>query len=624
MLRPVRPAELVQRLPNPSGLSDHAEDGHRTCLLRAEPGDLVEGVLELLAGLRQPAFEVDAARTKSIGRIVAVGHTRSLPSRPLERSGERTRERFEGFGAIFGTMAHFVPSRSSSEVDCLVVGGGHNGLAAAATLARGGLSVTVLEASTVLGGAARTEYPFPKAPKVGQSTGAYLLGLMPPELLAELDLDLPLLRRDPHYSLPPLDGRALLFGSDRRAVERQLRERFSDADWQADQRLAAELAAFREDVGPTWLEEPCSIEETAERAVRPELREAFVSLCRGSVGAYLERFGFESDLLKAMYAVTDGFTGCHGGWDTPGTGMNFLIHSMCRLPAADGTWMIVRGGMGTVTAALAEAAIRAGAELRVGAEVAEIEVRGGASGGVTLASGEALRAKVIVLACDPFRGATLVKDALPADFQARLDAMRLDGTTLKVNMCLRDLPTFRALPERVGQHQATIHLLPEEDRVLEVLRDGFDAVEAGRLPEFPSIEWYIHSTIDPSLADERGRHSSALFVQWVPYAVEGSSWDAEESRYTEHLLSICDRFAPGTSDLVDDTFVLTPPKVEDYFGIHRGHIHHVDNRFGFADRVPYRWPIEGLYAGSAGCHPGGSVIGAAGRNAAMCVLRDLS
>ena len=395
--------------------------------------------------------------------------------------------------------------------DVVVIGGGHNGLAAAAVCARAGLTVSVFEERPVVGGAARTERPFPKAPNVGQSTGAYLLGLMPPELLRELDIELPVLRRDPHYFLPALDGRYLLFGSDRRATEAQMRERFSEADWRADERLHEELQALREDVGPTWLEEPLTVEETAERYVRPALREAFVNLCRGSVGDYLSRFGFESDLLPAMYAVTDGFTGCDGGWDTPGTGMNFLIHNMCRLPESDGTWMIVRGGMGTVSETLRGAAERAGAAVHAGVAVQQVEHQGGVVSGVALSDGTTCRARAVIVASDPFRGASLIgRDALGADFAGRLEAWEHDGTTLKLNLCLRDLPTFTCLPEPIGQHRATMHLLPEERDVLATLRTAYGDVQAGRLADFPSIEWYIHSTVDPSLSDEQGRHSAAL------------------------------------------------------------------------------------------------------------------
>ncbi|MEO1271122.1 MAG: FAD-dependent oxidoreductase, partial [Myxococcota bacterium] len=143
-------------------------------------------------------------------------------------------------------------------------------------------------------------------------------------------------------------------------------------------------------------------------------------------------------------------------------------------------------------------------------------------------------------------------------------------------------------------------------------------------PPLLGVEWYIHTTVDPSLQDPEGHHNAALFVQWVPHTLAESTWEQEEERYIAHLLSICDRFAPGTSDLVVDIFPLNPQGIERHFGIHRGHIHHINNTFGFADRHPYAVPgMQGVYSASAGCHPAGSVIGAAGHNAAMRVLADL-
>ena len=407
-------------------------------------------------------------------------------------------------------------------------------------------------------------------------------------------------------------------------MKRQFIDFFSVEDWRANQAMTDELAQLRDDVGRTWMEEPLSIEQTAERFVRPALREIFVDLCRKPVGQYLDRFGFRSDLLKAMYAMTDGFSGLTGDWDTPGTGMNFLVHNMCRLPGADGTWMIVKGGMGTVTRTLAETARAAGARIETQRGVRQITVEGSSATGVRLEDGAEITARAVVVNADPFRMRELVgRERLPPEYNARLDGYRRDGTTFKVNLALRDLPRFSCLPEDRGQFGSTMHLLPDEPHVMNAMRAAFADVKAGRLPEFPTIEWYVHTTVDPSLRDAEGRHNSALFVQWVPYTLRGTTWEAEEERYVRHLLALCDRFAPGTSDLVVDTFPLTPPRIEQHFGITRGHIHHVDNSFGFADRLPYRTPVQGLFSASAGCHPAGSVIGAAGHNAAAVVLREL-
>ncbi|HEX4448030.1 MAG TPA: NAD(P)/FAD-dependent oxidoreductase [Polyangiaceae bacterium] len=511
--------------------------------------------------------------------------------------------------------------------DVLVLGAGHNGLVAAVLLARAGLSVTVFEEKATVGGACKTERPFPRAPNLQASTGAYLLGLMPPELVAKLGVDIPTVRRDPHYFLPTTDGRSLLFGSDREAMRRGFTRFFSGRDWRANEALQAEIGQLRDDVAPTWLEEPLSIEDTAEKYVRPALRRVFVDLCRKPIADYLARFDFQSDLLRAMYAVTDGFSGSTGTWTTPGTGMNFLVHNMCRLPGSDGTFMLVRGGMGTVTGRLAEAARSAGAMLETGRRVDHVLVERSEVRGVVLDDGREVFARTVVCNADPFRMRELVgRSVFPAAYNQRLDAYRRDGTTMKINLALRGLPRFSCLPADVDPtpvYGPTIHLLPDERDVLASLERSFADVQAGRLPDFPTIEWYIHTTLDPDMKDEQGHHNSALFVQWVPYALSGGkTWDGEQDRYVQHLLSICDRFAPGTSDLVVDAMALPPPAIERHFGITRGHIHHVDNQFGFADRLPYATPLEGLYSCSAGTHPAGSVIGCAGHNAAMRVLRD--
>ncbi len=451
---------------------------------------------------------------------------------------------------------------------------------------------------------------------------------MPPEIMQAVGVDIPLKRRDPHYFLPTTGTRYVLFGSDKDATKRQLTEFFSEADYRAHVALNEEIEKIRDDIAPTWLEEPLSIEATAEKYVRKELREIFVKLCRGSISDYLDRFDFKSDLLKAMYAVTDAFSGLAGGFDTPGTGMNFLVHNMCRLPGSDGTWMIVEGGMGTISERLATKARSLGVEIRCGVAVAKVERTANIVSGVALTNGETISTKAVVINADPFKARDMAgKDALAPGLSDRLDSMRRDGSTFKVNLALSGLPEFTCLADDGRPHGSpygpTIHLMPDEDVVIAQLRTAHKDAMEGRLPDFPSIEWYFHTPIDPSLKDDAGHHNSALFVEWVPRVLsDGSSWEDREAMYANQLLSICDRFAPGTSDLVVDMFPLSPAGIEKHFGITHGHIHHIDNGFGFADRVPHRLGAAGLYSASAGTHPAGSVIGAAGYIAGRAVLAD--
>jgi phytoene dehydrogenase-like protein len=279
--------------------------------------------------------------------------------------------------------------------------------------------------------------------------------------------------------------------------------------------------------------------------------------------------------------------------------------------------------MGVVTERIAAVARAHGADIEIRAPVERILVAGGNVEGVLLSGGREVRARVVVVGADPFRMRDLVgRAALGEDYNARLDGYVRPGMTLKVNLALSALPRFTCLPEPVGQHRTTMHLLPQENVLEEVVR-AFREARDGRLPEQPTIEWYIHTAVDPTLQDAAGRHSSALFVQWVPNEIAGSTWEREEDGYVDHLLTVCDRFAPGTSALVVDRFVLHPKRIEQYFGMSYGHIHHIDNSFGFDERLPVTTPIAGLFSASAGCHPAGSVIGAAGYIAARRVLREL-
>lgn len=505
----------------------------------------------------------------------------------------------------------------------LIVGAGHNGLIAATILARAGLDVRVLEEKSQIGGATKTEYPFKNAPNLGTSTASYLLGVMPPEIISKLSANISLIRRDPHYFLPTLDGRYLLLGSDKNAMREQFLRFFSEDDFIANESLCEEIGQIRDDLAPSWLLEPMSVSETAEKFIRPKLRQVFINLVSEPVENYLQRFNFKSELLMAMYAVTDGFSGLSGSFGTPATGMNFLVHNMCRLPGSDGTFMIAKGGMGAVAKEFARLATLAGTEITTNARVEKILVENNQAKGVLLNNGQAILADVVLVNADPFKLRTLCgENNFPSTFNQKLDGMKRLGTTMKVNLALDRLPTFNCLKENRGQHNGTIHLLRQGENIIENIKKGFKKVQEGGLDDFPTIEWYIHTQADPSLQDKEKRHNSAFFVQWVPYEIKNSSWQEEEERYVKHLFSIADSFAPGFSKSVVEYSVLTPQKIEKEVGISFGHIHHIDNTFGFDERMPYATPISGLYSCSAGCHPAGSVIGAAGHNAANKIIKD--
>jgi phytoene dehydrogenase-like protein len=479
--------------------------------------------------------------------------------------------------------------------DVVVVGAGHNGLVAAARLARAGLTVDVYEATDVVGGACRTEHPFAAAPEIAASTGAYLLGLMPPELMAGLGLDLPLRRRDPHYLLPARPGRAaLLLGSDAAANEAALTDVFTAADAAADRRLGALLADLREDLAPSWLAEAMSVEETAEAYVRPALRETYVDLVRGSAIDVLRRAGFVSDELIAMYAATDGMPGSALAPDEPGTGHNLLVHSMCRLPGSGGTWMAVDGGMGTVTRSLAQTAAAAGAQLHLASPVATIDRTT-----VGLADGTAVAARAVVAAVDPYR----LRALAGIEPDPRWAAM--PGMTMKLNLALTG-PLDWGVP--LPGAGTTIHLLPDplHGSWTAALRRSYEEARAGVMPGQPAIEVYSASGL-----------ATGVFVQGVPH-------DLDVATAAEQVLDRVATVAPDLRGSLRECLALGPAEIEARFGITGGHIFHVDNSLATVDRAPLRPGPDGLYAGAAGCHPAGSVIGAAGWIAAGAVLADLA
>lgn len=505
--------------------------------------------------------------------------------------------------------------------DVVLVGAGINGLVCALVLARGGLTVQVIEDKPAVGGGCRTEHPFPRAPRLSASTGAHRVGLVPRDLARLVGVELPVARRDPSAFVPTREpGQFLLAGAGpdgaRAAVEAR-----SSADGRAIAAMHAELAELADDLAAAWLAPPLSVEDTAARYVRPSRREAMVALCRGSVAAYLDRFGIADELTRAWIAA-DALGGVFGGPSSNGTGAALLVRFAARSAAAAGD-AVAHGGVGALVRALSEAAQRAGVSVLTGRAVTQILVEGNTTAGVALAGGEVVRASTVVCNADPSRLRAMVgADLLPAEYSRKIDGFARGGSVTKVNLAMARLPVFRCLPEDRGQHAATMHLLAAE-RPEAALEAAFAAASSGRLPDAPPIECVIPTAADPSLRDPEGRHHVSLLVPWAPYALIGTTWAAEEDGWVRRIIGALDELAPGAASDVVDAFALHPKKLETHFGVTRGHIHHVDDAFVFADRMAYATPIGGLYACGAGCAPAGGVFGAAGYNAAKRVLEDL-
>jgi len=510
--------------------------------------------------------------------------------------------------------------------DVIVAGLGHNGLTALALLAQRGFKVIGLEADRVVGGACKTTESFAKAPGQRVSRYAYLYGLTPPEMEAALGIAVPKLRRDPWYFVPGLDGKYLLSGSDQSRMRALFDSFYTEKDWKAHCALQDLLKQIRSHVYPAWMETPLSVEDTADHYLPGPLRQQFINLCRGSVGDFLNQFDWATESLPVMYATTDGFTSAYGTWNSPGTGANFLAHNMCRLND-DGTWMIVRGGMGTLTRLISQKAIDDGATIRTNAKVQSILHEGGVAKGVILEDGTTLRASIVICGCDPYRIRDMVgESSVPTDFNARLaEFSKYPGSSMKINVALRKHPTFSCLSEDQGQFVTTTHILPAVPNLVETVIRSFEQAHAGRLPDWPLVELMFHSKLDPSIRGTGGYETAGIFCQWVPNKFhDGSTWADNEANAVNRVFDICEMYAPGFRDLVVDYDALTPDSIEKNVGITNGHICMVDHRFFGAQRVPFRWPgIQGLYTGSAACHPGGGVTCCPGGGVVNAVLADL-
>jgi phytoene dehydrogenase-like protein len=506
-------------------------------------------------------------------------------------------------------------------VDALIIGSGHNGLVTACYLARAGLKVTVLERRGVVGGACVTEEVFPGC-KV--SPLSYLCSLLQPRIIRELELErygFRIYPKDPPFFTAFPDGRPLFFWQDTDKTVSEI-ARFSRRDAEQYPRYAAEVERLCEQLESTLLKTP-----GADDFAVPDELARFV---HRSAREFLDEW-FESDEIKATLS-TDGIIGFNGGPSTPGTAYNLLHHLMGMAAGQRGLWGFVRGGMGAITQALAQSAEAHGATIRTGVEVSEVLIKDGRAYGVALTDGEEIYARVVASNADPKR--TFLELVPPwqldDDFRAEVENYACEGVSVKINLLLDGLPSFKAYPTSGTEpglpHRSTMHILHS----VAYLDRAWEEAREGRPSTNPMLELGIPTAYDDSLAPP-GKHLMSIFAQYAPYHLKEGRWDAAaKDRFADRCLDVLAEYAPNVKDIVVDRQVISPLDLEREYGLTGGNIFHgaVIPEQLFTHRpvkgwAQYRTPVRGLYLCGSGAHPGGGVTGAPGHNAAREIVKDL-
>ena len=525
------------------------------------------------------------------------------------------------------------PSRSSYDV--IVVGGGHNGLTAAAYLAKAGRKVLVLERRHVLGGAAVSEEIHPG---FTFSVCSYVVSLMRPHIIRDLDLPrhgLELIPLEASF-LPLPDGRSLCRWSDKERTRREIAN-FSPKDAEVYPEFGltmTRLARFAKQVIDAPAPDPASLNPgEMMKLLRlgrslgefdSEMRHLEFKLMTMSAVDFLDQW-FESDVLKAPMSVS-GIIGTFLGVRSPGTAYVLLHHYMGEIDGAFRAWGFAKGGTGRVSLAIASAARGFGAEILTSAPVARVMVSGGRAKGVVLENGDEIRARAVVSGLDPHR--TFLKmvgeEHLDPEFLTQIRRYKMRGSSGKVNLALDRLPDFTCRPGDGPHLQGDIAICPS----LDYLERAYDDAKYGDFSRRPYINVVIPSLSDPSVAPP-GKHVMSCFVQYAPYDIkEGAPrWPERREAFGDAVIDTLAEYIPNLKSSILYRQVLTPWDLQEEFGLTEGNIFHGElslEQLLFlrpaAGWARYKTPVRNLWLASSGAHPGGGIMGAPGELAAKTLL----
>jgi phytoene dehydrogenase-like protein len=530
-------------------------------------------------------------------------------------------------------------SRPNSIYDAVIIGAGHNGLTAAAYLARAGYATLVLERRDIVGGCCVTEQI---APGCRASTTSYIASMLRPEVIRDLHLanhGLRMVACDPALQVPFPDGHLVSWWANRDRVVDELRK-ISPKDARTFVRVDDQLKKLARYLQPFFLEPPpepgtqsfdgwSDLFRTGKRfrGISTAEISRLVSFLTGSLGDFLDR-NYESEKIKTLFLANNVY-GKHGGPYQPGSALGLLFHLLSGGEhEQQGFYGHVMGGMGSITSAMAKAARAFGAEIRTSAPVQQIDSRDGRVRGVVLEDGTEIRARVVLSNADPkrtFLGMVPERD-LPGDFVRAIRGIKMDGPCAKVNMVLAEEPRFIGTPSSYDPQQRSLFTLVPS---LEFAERCYDIAKFGEIPEQLWVDCVIASNADPSLAPA-GKHVMTCFVQYVPFKLRQGSWDENRELLGDRVVNKIAEYAPNVPSAILARQILTPLDLERTYGLTEGNIFHGDlsleqlffNR-PVAGWSQYRTPIAGLYLCGAGAHPGGGVTGAPGHNCARQVLRDL-